>query len=83
MNNELTLARGSVLRIEDGQDLVVHVREGSLWLTQERDRRDYYLGAGDSFRLDRDGLAIASATRPSRIALITREESHASRSAAS
>ena len=67
VHGSLTLARGSALRIEDGRDLLVYVWEGALWLTQERDARDRHLGAGDWFRLDRDGVALASATRAATI----------------
>jgi len=68
MKNE-HLARGGVLRIEDGRGSLIHVRDGALWLTQEGDARDRYLAAGSSFRLDRDGLAIAQALRPSTVAM--------------
>ena len=56
-----TMPRGGLLRIEDGTDTVVRVREGAVWLTQEVDARDRHLGAGESFRLDRPGLAIVQA----------------------
>jgi hypothetical protein len=58
----LAMPRGSVLSIEEGCDLLVYVWQGGLWLTQERDGRDRWLGAGASFRLDRNGLALAQAT---------------------
>jgi len=61
VHGSIVLAPGSVLRIEDGCDLLIYVWEGSLWLTQERDARDRHLGAGGWFRLDRDGLALATA----------------------
>jgi hypothetical protein len=57
----LGMARGSVLRIRNAQGLVLQVHEGALWLTQEGDALDRYLGPGASFRLDRGGLAIAQA----------------------
>jgi len=69
VNGALAMTRGSVLRIEDGRGLLLHVREGSIWLTQEGDRQDRYLGAGASFQLDRDGLAIAQATSRSTVTL--------------
>ena len=50
------MTRGSVLRIEDGRDMVIYVWEGGVWLTEEGDRRDRYLGPGDCFRLERDGV---------------------------
>ena len=70
VNGALAMTRGSVLRIEDGRGLLLHVREGSVWLTQEGDRQDRYLGAGASFQLDRDGLAIAQATSRSTVTLV-------------
>lgn len=80
VHGSLSLARGSVLRIEDGSDLLLYVWEGSIWLTQEGEVRDRHLHAGAWFRLDRDGLALATAT--SRAALTvtaTRPEGYAKR----
>jgi hypothetical protein len=59
------MARGSVARIEDGKGLLITLRDGELWITQERDRRDYVLRPGESFRLDRPGVAVISAMRRS------------------
>lgn len=64
------MARGSVARFQDGKGIVLHVREGALWITQERDARDHYVKAGESFRLDRDGTALASALRPTSFAAL-------------
>ena len=70
----LAMARGSTLCIEDGRDLLVYVWQGELWLTQERDGgHDRHLGAGASFRLDRDGLALAQATRRTTVTLTAAE----------
>jgi len=63
------MTRGSVLRIEDGRDVLIYVWEGELWLTQEGDGRDRCLGAGAWFRLDRNGVAVAEAMRHSTITL--------------
>jgi hypothetical protein len=70
----IAMTRGSILRFEDGRDLLIHVWEGALWLTQERDGRDRYLGAGDSFRLDRQGVAIAHATRRAVVSIAAPDE---------
>lgn len=69
MSTSYVMARGRVLRIEDAAGSVLHVRSGAVWLTQEGDRRDYYLPAGSSLRLDREGLALAQATRHSSVVL--------------
>jgi hypothetical protein len=55
------LARGDVLRLENARNTQVRVDQGALWITQERDAKDVYLARGESFRLDRDGIAVLSA----------------------
>jgi len=69
VHGDLHIPRGSLLRIKNGRDLSVHVWEGTLWLTQERDRRDIVLEAGQWFRLDRQGSCLLEATEPSAVAL--------------
>jgi Protein of unknown function (DUF2917) len=69
VHGSLGMTRGSVLRIEDGQDMVVYVWEGGVWLTQEGDPRDRYLGPGDCFKLDRDGFALAQALERTTLSL--------------
>lgn len=63
------MARGSMLRIEDGVGVEVRVLEGELWLTQEGSLRDHMLLAGQSFRIDRPGLTIAQAFKRSLVGL--------------
>lgn len=74
VQGDLRLPRGGLLHIENGRDLLVHVWEGSLWLTQERDQRDIVIAAGQSFRLDRQGSCVLEATKPSAIALTSPHE---------
>jgi len=54
----LKLAGGSVTPIEDGLGLSVHCQAGTIWVTQENDRRDIVLAPGQSFALDRRGRAL-------------------------
>lgn len=61
IDDVLSLAGGEVLRVVDGCNLLVHVWQGSLWITQDGDRRDIVLAASESFRLDRNGVALAKA----------------------
>ena len=63
------LARGMLLRIQDGRGRTVKVASGSLWITQEGDRRDHHLGPGGSSRIDAPGLTLISALRRSVISL--------------
>jgi hypothetical protein len=58
-----------LMRIVDGRGTVVHVREGAVWITQEGDRRDYYVPARGSFRLTRDGLTLISAIGSASVAV--------------
>jgi len=62
---DLALHRGGMLKIQDGRGVVIEVKRGMLWLTQEGDPRDRYIGAGDWLRLDSDGLTIANALKRS------------------
>jgi Protein of unknown function (DUF2917) len=63
----ITLARGSVHRIENGKGSEVFCLEGALWITQEGDPRDIALVAGRSFELDRKGVAVVYALRDAAI----------------
>lgn len=63
VQGSIPMTRGSILRVEDGRGLTLYVWEGAVWLTQEGDSRDRYVGAGECFRLDRQGVAIAHATQ--------------------
>jgi hypothetical protein len=67
--DEFGMARGSMLRIEDGVGVQVRVLEGEVWLTQDGCPRDHMLLAGQSFRIDRPGLTIAQAFKPSLVGL--------------
>ena len=58
---ELSLAKGGMLRLKDARDMVIEVRKGALWITEEGDTRDYYVARGDWLRVDRDGLTLAHA----------------------
>jgi hypothetical protein len=60
---------GSLLRIVDGKGLLVEATAGLLWITQERDLRDIIVAAGQSFRLDRNGVALVYTLGPSGVAV--------------
>jgi hypothetical protein len=68
MTKTYFMARGRILRIQ-GVGSVVRVQNGGVWLTQEGDGRDYYLGEGSTLRLSSTGLVLAQATRSSSISL--------------
>ena len=49
------------LDIQDGAGITVRVTRGNVWITQRGDPRDVVLCAGQSFKLDRNGLALVAA----------------------
>ena len=57
----INIRRGDLVSIRNGNGATVAVDRGTAWLTQDDDRRDVVLEAGDSFRLDRGGVAVVSA----------------------
>jgi uncharacterized protein YjiS (DUF1127 family) len=57
----VTLAEREVLRFESASGRHVGVVRGNVWVTQHGDVRDHVLRAGESFRFDRDGLALVVA----------------------
>ena len=59
--NALRLKQDGTLRIEKAAGIVVEVSKGEVWLTQERDPRDYFLRAGDWLRIDRPETVVISA----------------------
>jgi len=59
----LGMGRGASLRVEDGAGMLVYVWEGELWVTQEGDRRDYFVAPGRWLRIERDGAALLCAMR--------------------
>lgn len=64
---EFALSHQDTLRIRDGEGLVIEVVEDSLWLTQERDIKDYIVEAGQSMVIDRPGLTLASPCSAARL----------------
>src|SRR5262249_14565016 len=64
----VALAARSVHRVESAKGLEIACVRGAIWVTQERDQRDWVLMAGQSVVLERPGLAVVYAFKD---ALIT------------
>jgi hypothetical protein len=62
----LALARGATLTLDDARGALVRCLNGRLWITQERDRKDYFVEAGSTFRIDREGPTVVEAARDAR-----------------
>ena len=69
VQGNLPLVRGSMVRVEDGRDMLVYVWSGGVWITQEGDRRDRYLQGRGWFRITASGLTLISALGRSAIGL--------------
>jgi hypothetical protein len=75
----LHLASREVLNIHNGTGLLVRSLHGALWITQENDSDDIVLEDGESFVLDRPGLALVSAIAGPADIVITSEPTAADR----
>ena len=78
MNTELRqplteLAQGRTLAVRNGRGRAIVVFSGQVWVTQDDDLRDTFVAAGESFQLDRDGLALATALDDSRLMVLSAE----------
>jgi len=57
------LAADQTLRLRGAAGWAITCCAGTVWITQEGDPRDIFLGAGESFTLDRAGLALIYALK--------------------
>jgi len=67
----LGIMRGRLARINNGRGVLVRVEHGAVWLTRANETTDVCLAAGESFRIDRDGLTVISALGCAPLALVT------------
>jgi hypothetical protein len=79
MNNDLIsgtrlLGKGRIRHLHADAGRRVECLSGSLWITQDGDRRDIVLGAGEGFDFDRRGDALLSAFADSRYLLLDADE---------
>jgi Protein of unknown function (DUF2917) len=61
LDTPVHLAELEVLDIRDGKGIEVRCLGGNVWITQTGDREDIVLRGGESFVLDRKGLALVTA----------------------
>ena len=61
VQSHLHLAQGNLLRIRDGREMVVYVWSGGIWITQEGDSADRFIGPGGWFRISSAGVTLISA----------------------
>ena len=67
---ELRLKAREVVNVHDGEGITVTCLDGPVWITQASDTRDIVIHEGESYVLDRPGLALVSApVGPARVTL--------------
>jgi hypothetical protein len=66
---ELRLESRQILRLRDASGTRVQCLKGALWITQDRDPEDHFIGAGDELTLDRPGLVLIHAIEPAECVL--------------
>lgn len=67
----LGLVRGQVVRLENKRGNALKVEHGRVWLTESGSYDDVCLGAGDTYRIERDGLTLISTRGRCSFALVT------------
>lgn len=64
------LSAGAMLHIDDGVGQSVVVFKGLLWITQDGDPRDVFVGRGETFTIDRPGRVLIEAMDESRLLVL-------------
>jgi Protein of unknown function (DUF2917) len=71
----ITLRRGKLVRLPEARGATVTACAGSVWITEQDSPRDVVLTPGESFTLDRPGVALVQAFRDASI-LVDPARSH-------
>jgi hypothetical protein len=70
VDSSVRLKTGELLDINDGEGFAIECLEGAIWITQSNDPRDIVVKAGQSFVLDKPGLAlVCAAAGPATVAV--------------
>lgn len=59
--NRLLLGRGQAVGLRNGRGARLQVLQGTLWVTQEGDRRDFFVDRSEKFEIQRDGVTVLHA----------------------
>ena len=66
----LDLGDGDLVEMRDARGTTMRVTKGTLWVTQQRDRRDIVLRTGDVWTVERQGLTMIEAQGASTMCLV-------------
>jgi len=65
----ITLDDGKLMRIYDGEGMLLTPRSGVLWITEEQCANDTFLHPGETHRLARPGLTLVHAHRAASVVM--------------
>ncbi|HXN15101.1 MAG TPA: DUF2917 domain-containing protein [Usitatibacter sp.] len=65
----LALDAGQVLTLDDAAGVRILARSGTVWVTEEGDRKDHIVGPGDSLLVARPGRTLVQALKPAWISI--------------
>jgi hypothetical protein len=66
----ITLSAREAITLPDVRGATLRITQGTLWLTQEQDRKDVVLRAGDSWVVEADGATVVEAQENVRFWLV-------------
>ena len=69
-HSEVELARRQVMSLADAAGARIVAREGTLWVTQDHDRRDVVLSPGESFDVIGSARVVVQALTAARVRLL-------------
>ena len=65
----LELAEGQVVTLVDAEGTRILPQRGQVWITQEGDREDHIVAAGETLVVLRPGRTVVQALEPARVAI--------------
>lgn len=65
----LSLGAGHVVTLDDACGTRISSREGTVWITQEGELRDFVVGPGDAFLVTRSGRTLVQAMEAALVSL--------------
>lgn len=65
--NRFDLARRQTVGVAGGKGARIEVLSGELWVTQENDGRDLVLAERQHFEIERNGLTVLHALKPTEV----------------
>lgn len=66
------LGRHAALPLTEARGARVYSLRGTLWITQEGDREDHIVSAGEDFTVNRDGVTLVTVLQGPSTLLVTR-----------